>query len=133
MKQFDLTLKDLTGLFPDDFTEEQIAKAKTVFLKALAYRMHKFYRGKMMTVPKAGLYGFNWFNVWYTPGVSKVSTSIREDNEVAYELSNKGNLIGVLGRGLQGVLESFLGFRVRVVPTRRAHGTRKCPLDTGFG
>ena len=96
MKNFDLTLNDLGALFPDDFSEEQIAKAKTVFLKELAFRMHKFYRGKMITVPKAGLYGFNWFNVWYTPGVSRVSTTIRENNEAAYELSNKGNLIGVV-------------------------------------
>ena len=93
---FDLTLKDLSGMFPDDFTEEQIAKAKTIFLKQLAHGTHKFYKGKMMTVPKAGLYGFNWFNVYYTPGVSNVSTSIRDDNEMAYELSNKGNLIGVV-------------------------------------
>lgn len=96
MKDFDLKLTNLGELFPDDFSEEQIAKAKTIFLKELAFRMHKFYRGKMMTVPKAGLYGFNWFNVWYTPGVSRVSTTIRENNEAAYELSNKGNLIGVV-------------------------------------
>jgi malate dehydrogenase (oxaloacetate-decarboxylating) len=96
MKEFDLTLNNLGDLFPDDFSEEQIAKAKTVFLKELAYRMHKFYRGKMVTVPKAGLYGFNWFNVWYTPGVSRVSTTIRDNNEAAYELTNKGNLIAVV-------------------------------------
>lgn len=96
MKDYDLKLTNLGELFPSDFSEEQIAKAKTVFLKELAHRMHKFYRGKMMTVPKAGLYGFNWFNVWYTPGVSRVSTTIRENNEAAYELSNKGNLIGVV-------------------------------------
>ncbi|MFO8183244.1 MAG: NADP-dependent malic enzyme [Candidatus Aegiribacteria sp.] len=96
MKDFDLTLTNLGELFPEDFSEEQIAKAKTVFLKELAFRMHKFYRGKMITVPKAGLYGFNWFNVWYTPGVSRVSTTIRDNNEAAYELSNKGNLIGVV-------------------------------------
>ncbi len=96
MKEFDLTLNNLGDLFPDDFSEEQIAKAKTIFLKELAYRMHKFYRGKMMTVPKAGLYGFNWFNVWYTPGVSRVSTTIRDNNEAAYELTNKGNLIAVV-------------------------------------
>ncbi len=96
MKEFDLTLKNLGDLFPEDFSQEQIAKAKTVFLKELAYSAHKFYKGKMMTVPKAGLYGFNWFNVWYTPGVSKVSTTIRDNNEAAYELSNKGNFIAVV-------------------------------------
>ncbi len=96
MKEFDLKLTNLGDLFPEDFSEEQIAKAKTIFLKELAFKMHKFYRGKMITVPKAGLYGFNWFNVWYTPGVSRVSTTIRDNNEAAYELSNKGNLIGVV-------------------------------------
>lgn len=94
--EFDMTLNNLGDLFPEDFSEEQIAKAKTIFLKELAYKTHKFYKGKMMTVPKAGLYGFNWFNVWYTPGVSRVSTTIRENNEAAYDLSNKGNLIGVV-------------------------------------
>jgi len=96
MKEFDLALEDLGALFPDDFTEAQRAKAKTVFLKQLSHRMHAFYHGKMMTVPKAGLYGFNWFNVWYTPGVSMVSTTIRDANETAYELSNKGNFVGVV-------------------------------------
>ena len=96
MSNFDLTLNNLGDLFPDNFSEEQIAKAKTIFLKEMAYRMHIFYKGKMMTVPKAGLYGFNWFNVWYTPGVPKVSTTIRDNNEAAYDLSNKGNFIGVV-------------------------------------
>ena len=67
--------------------QEQAAKVKTAFLKNLAETAHKFYGGKMQTVPKAGVYGFNWFNVWYTPGVSKVSTNIRDDNNTAYDLS----------------------------------------------
>ena len=94
--KIDMTLKNLGDLFPEDFSEEQIARAKTIFLKELSLSMHRFYKGKMMTVPKAGLYGFNWFNVWYTPGVSKISTTIRENNDAAYDLSNKGNLIGVV-------------------------------------
>jgi len=27
----------------------------------------------MQALPKCGIYGFNWFNVWYTPGVSKIT------------------------------------------------------------
>ena len=96
MADIDITLQDLQGMFPKHFTEEQVSCAKTVFLKQLALRMHRFYRGKMITVPKAGVYGFNWFNVWYTPGVSKVSTTIREDNSASFDLSNRGNLIGVV-------------------------------------
>ncbi len=44
MKNFDLTLNNLGDLFPDDFSEEQVARAKTIVLKELADRMHRFYR-----------------------------------------------------------------------------------------
>jgi malate dehydrogenase (oxaloacetate-decarboxylating) len=96
MKKPTLKLANLNELFPDDFTQEQLAKAKTVFLKELAILSHKFYGGKIATMPKAGVYGFNWFNVWYTPGVSKVSTTIRDDNDTSFDLSNRGNLVAVV-------------------------------------
>ena len=76
--------------------DAQAAKVKTAFLKNLSEKAHRFYGGKMQTVPKAGVFGFNWFNVWYTPGVSKVSTAIRDNNDAAYDLSNKGNLVAVV-------------------------------------
>ena len=79
MKQIKLDLSNLDQVFPDDFNSEQIATAKTEFLKILSAEAHKFYQGKIQTIPKAGIFGFNWFNVWYTPGVSKVSTDIRDD------------------------------------------------------
>ena len=94
--KIDLSLKNLDGLFPADFTEEQKAQAKTLFLKNLSAEAHRFYGGKMQTVPKCGVYGFNWFNVWYTPGVSKISTSIRDDNDTSFSLSNRGNLVAVV-------------------------------------
>jgi len=96
MSKIDLALANLDKLFPENFTQEQIAKAKTVFLKELSRTTHKFYGGKIMTMPKAGIYGFNWFNVWYTPGVSVVSTSIRDNNDASFELSNRGNLVAVV-------------------------------------
>lgn len=96
MSKVDLTLNNLDEVFPEDFTKEQIAKGKTAFLKKLSELSHRFYGGKIQTVPKAGVFGFNWFNVWYTPGVSKISTTIRDDNDTSYELSNRGNLIGVV-------------------------------------
>lgn len=95
-KLIDLDLGNLDKVFPETFTQEQIAKAKTLFLKNLAEETHRFYGGKIQTVPKAPVLGFNWFNVWYTPGVSKVSTTIRDNNDVSYELSNRGNLVAVV-------------------------------------
>ncbi len=96
MKKLNISLDNLNEVFPENFTQEQIAKGKTLLLKKLAELMHRHYGGKMQTVPKAGVFGFNWFNVWYTPGVSKVSTTIRDDNETSFELSNRGNLVAVV-------------------------------------
>ncbi len=96
MKQLNLTLDNLEELIPENFTQEQKAKVKTLFYKELAVRAHRFYNGKMQTLPKAPVMGFNWFNAWYTPGVSKISTTIREDNNTSYELSNRGNLVAVV-------------------------------------
>ena len=96
MSKLDLSLGNLEELFPEKFSNEQIARAKTVFLKELALLAHRMYTGKMMTVPKAGIYGFNWFNVWYTPGVSKISTTIRDDNQQSFTLSNRGNYVAVV-------------------------------------
>ena len=96
MQTPDLSLSDLGSYFPDDFTPEQRAKAQTIFLKELAATVHRFYRGKVVTMPKAGIYGFNWFNVYYTPGVSMVSTSIRDNNDASFDLSNRGNLVAVV-------------------------------------
>ncbi|MDX9695359.1 MAG: NADP-dependent malic enzyme [Bacteroidales bacterium] len=96
MSTIDLSLKKLEELFPSDFSPEQIAKAKTIFLKELSLLSHQFYGGKIQTLPKAGLYGFNWFNVYYTPGVSKISTTIRDNNDTSFDLSNRGNLVAVV-------------------------------------
>ncbi|MFH1004672.1 MAG: NADP-dependent malic enzyme [Bacteroidota bacterium] len=96
MEKIKLNLENLEQVFPQDFTQEQLAKAKTLFLKKLAYDAHRFYGGKIQTVPKAPVPGFNWFNVWYTPGVSKVSTSIKDNYDDSYELSNRSNLVAVI-------------------------------------
>jgi len=87
---------NIENLFPNDFNEDQKARARTLFLKNFSQEAHRFYSGKMQTIPKCGIYGLNWFNVWYTPGVSKVSTSIRDDNETSFSLSNRGNLVAVV-------------------------------------
>lgn len=89
-------LSNLGELFREHLPEDKIAAAQTAFLKQVSEVMHTFYKGKMQTLPKAGIYGFNWFNVWYTPGVSKVSTTIRDDQNASYHLSNRGNLVAVV-------------------------------------
>ncbi|MBN2393097.1 MAG: NADP-dependent malic enzyme [Anaerolineae bacterium] len=96
MTELHLTLDNLDAILSRQLSGEKLARAKTLFLKRLAEQAHRFYRGKMQTVPKAGVFGFNWFNVWYTPGVSQISTTIRDDNDTSYELSNRGNYVAVV-------------------------------------
>jgi malate dehydrogenase (oxaloacetate-decarboxylating) len=91
-----LTLDNLDEILSERLDADEVARAKTLFLKRLSEAAHRFYRGKLQTAPKAGVFGFNWFNVWYTPGVSQVSTSIRDDNESSFDLSNRGNLVAVV-------------------------------------
>lgn len=91
-----LDLTNLKSLFPADFTPGEVARAQTVFLKRLSLAAHEFYGGKMTCVPKAGIYGFGWFGVWYTPGVSAISTAIRDDNRRSYDLSSRSNLVAVV-------------------------------------
>lgn len=96
MSKLDLELTDIRSAFPDDFSEAQIAAGQTLFLKALAADVHKYYGGKMVTVPKCGFYGFNWYNVYYTPGVSAISTTIRDDNNTSFDITNRGNYVAVV-------------------------------------
>jgi len=96
MNKIPLDLENIDDCFPENLSELQVATAKTLFYQQLSLHMHHFYKGKMATLPKAGFYGFNWFNVWYTPGVASVSTSIRDDITSSYELSNRENLVAVV-------------------------------------
>jgi len=94
--KLDLSLSNLESLFPADFNDEQKARARTLFLKNLSVEGHRFYGGKMQTLPKCGIYGFNWLNVWYTPGISKISTTIRGDGDSSFALSSRGNMVAVV-------------------------------------
>jgi malate dehydrogenase (oxaloacetate-decarboxylating) len=96
MKKVAITLQNINRLFSRYLSPEASARAHTLFLKKLALEAHRFYRGKMQTLPRAGIFGFNWFNVWYTPGVSGVSTAIRDNNDNSFELTTRGNHVAVV-------------------------------------
>jgi len=91
-----INLKNIEEFLPKHLDDVKRAKAKTLFYKNLAVKMHKFYGGKIAVMPKAGIFDFNWFNVWYTPGVSAVSTAIRDDNDASFDLSNRANSVAVV-------------------------------------
>jgi len=96
MDKLNSDLSNLRDFIAANFPSQLQAAAQTAFLKKLSELTHRHYQGKMQTLPKAGIWGFNWFNVWYTPGVSQVSTTIRDNPETAWDLSNRGNLVAVV-------------------------------------
>ncbi len=96
MDEVSISLDNVESLFPSHWDKEKIAKGQTIFFKRLAELSHKHYEGKTQIVPKVPTPGFNWFNVWYTPGVSSVSTTIRDNNDTSFELTSRGNLVAVV-------------------------------------
>src|SRR5574344_1253642 len=91
-----LMLRNLSEIFPVQLSNNDFERAKTLFFKKLALECHRLYGGKMQTLPKVPIYGFNWFNTWYTPGVSAVSTTIRDDHKASFQLTNRSNLVAVV-------------------------------------
>lgn len=77
--------------------EELLEKAKKPAAEAL--RLHPYYKGKMQTIPKAAIWGFDAFSVWYTPGVAAPCLAIKENKNEVYKHTNKGNMIAVVSDG----------------------------------
>jgi malate dehydrogenase (oxaloacetate-decarboxylating) len=77
--------------------EDLLAKAKEPAEDAM--RMHPFYRGKVQIAPKCPIRTHDDFAIWYTPGVAAPCRAIREDEELAYEYTNKGNTIAIVSDG----------------------------------
>ncbi|MDR1910039.1 MAG: malate dehydrogenase [Spirochaetaceae bacterium] len=94
--KIDPLLRNIDALFPGDFSAEERARAQTLFFKNLSAAMHRFYGGKIQTLPRCALEGFSWFNVWYTPGVSQVSTDIRDRNDESFSLTSRGSTVAVV-------------------------------------
>jgi len=91
--------KNFEEFLPPQLTALERAKAKTLFLKEIALKMHKFYGGKMSVMPHSWADSDDWFNIWYTPGVSAVSTAIRDDNFASFELTNRANRVAIVSDG----------------------------------
>jgi malate dehydrogenase (oxaloacetate-decarboxylating) len=78
-------------------TEELLTRAKKPAQDAL--RLHPFYHGKVQTAPKCPIRGLADFATWYTPGVAASCRAVYEDEELAYEHTNKGNTVAIVSDG----------------------------------
>jgi len=77
--------------------EERLAKAKQPGIDAMI--LHKYYGGKIETVPKAAVRDFNDFAVWYSPGVAEPCKAINKNVEDAYAHTCKWNMVAVVSDG----------------------------------
>ncbi|MBP9561574.1 MAG: NADP-dependent malic enzyme [Syntrophorhabdaceae bacterium] len=78
-------------------TEELLAKAKKPAEDAL--KMHPFYKGKIEVVPKCVIRDFRDFAIWYTPGVAEPCKEIQKNPDLAYQYTNKANMVGIVTDG----------------------------------
>ena len=62
-------------------------------------KMHPYYRGKIEIVPKCVIRDINDFSIWYTPGVAEPCREIQRNPEAVYEMTNKGNMVGIVTDG----------------------------------
>lgn len=77
--------------------EERLEKAKKPGQDAMV--LHKFYHGKIETVPKACVRSFDDFAIWYSPGVAEPCKEIAKDPDMAYEETCKWNTVAVVSDG----------------------------------
>ncbi len=65
----------------------------------LANPYHKFYEGKLQTLPKCAIRTLYDFNIWYTPGVAEPCKKIKEDKDLSFEYTNRWNYVAVVSDG----------------------------------
>jgi malate dehydrogenase (oxaloacetate-decarboxylating) len=77
--------------------EELLEKAKKPAQDAM--KMHPFYKGKIEIVPKCVIRNVNDFAIWYTPGVAEPCKEINKNPDLAYEYTNRANMVGIVTDG----------------------------------
>jgi malate dehydrogenase (oxaloacetate-decarboxylating) len=89
--------KGATMELPKVTKEELLEKAKKPAQDAM--KMHPFYKGKIEVVPKCVIRDVNDFAIWYTPGVAEPCKEINKNPDLAYEYTNRGNMVGIVTDG----------------------------------
>ncbi len=77
--------------------EELLKKAEEPSKEAL--KLHPYYKGKIQMAPKAPIWDFDAFGVWYTPGVAAVCKKIHENKEESFRMTNRANTVAVVSDG----------------------------------
>ena len=65
----------------------------------LSVELHKYYGGKMETIPKVPVRRLKDFAIWYTPGVAEASRVSSKNPDMTFELTSRWNTIAVVSDG----------------------------------
>ncbi|MEB3845246.1 MAG: NADP-dependent malic enzyme [Desulfurococcales archaeon] len=65
----------------------------------LSVKLHRFYGGKIETIPKVPIRRIKDFAIWYTPGVAEPSRRIAKDPDLSFELTSRWNTIAIVSDG----------------------------------
>jgi len=66
---------------------------------SLSVQLHRFYGGKIETIPKVPIRRVKDFAIWYTPGVAEPSRRIHKNPDESFDLTSRGNTIAVVSDG----------------------------------
>ena len=64
-----------------------------------ALQVHKEHNGKLATIPKAKLEDAHDLSVLYTPGVAEPCRKIREEKDLSFDYTCRGNMVAVVSDG----------------------------------
>ena len=62
-------------------------------------KVHKEHNGKLATIPKATLEDAHDLSVLYTPGVAEPCRKIKDDKDLSFEYTCRGNMVAVVSDG----------------------------------
>ncbi len=65
----------------------------------ISSELHRYYRGKMETVPKCAVRKLDDFSIWYSPGVAAPCSDIQENPQLVYDYTSKWNTVAVISDG----------------------------------
>ena len=71
----------------------------TMDLNQEALEIHKQHNGKLETIPKAKLANAHDLSVLYTPGVAEPCRKIKEDKDLSFAYTCRGNMVAVVTDG----------------------------------
>ena len=86
----------------------------TMDVKEKALLAHEQWKGKLDIRTKCPITNAEELSIAYTPGVAEPCLKIRDDVELSYKYTGRGNLVAVVSSGREGAGKIMLSLHVEV-------------------